>query len=412
MHDQMTQSPRRGAWATFSDEVSRRLWFLDSEGLCAEARRRTRLEDFGVPPIQPAFSFLAETLEKEASLSPLGRYLMRVHLRDLLETRLLLTEEWRRQEAAMSATPIRRPVFITGIPRSGSTFLHELLSEDPGNRSPRVWEVMFPHPAPRPQTWANDPRIRKAEVCLWWFRRLVPRADEVYPMRARTPHECVAIHSYTMMSEEFTASCRLPSYRAYLRRMDRRLVYEWQRKFLQYLQIPDPNRRWILKAPDHVHALDAVFSVFPDAMVIHTHRTPLAVLKSSCHLSESLHGLYGRPIPRNQVGALELQDLADNANHGLEFREAHPELADRFIDVTYAEFTADPLATVRRIYQRLDIPLTEIAAGRMSRMIASRTRYPNRGTVPSLAEFGINAEAEVPRFERYCTRFGVPLRPK
>ena len=192
------------------DGLSRRLWSLRSEALRAEAMRRTGLEDFGDPPIEPALSILTNSLELEADLHPLGRFLMWVHLRDLLETRLRLTEAWSGQSEALNGSLIQRPVFITGMPRSGSTFLHELMVEDPKNRAPRVWEVMFPIPPQNGSRSKVDPRVRKAEACLWWFRRLAPRADSVYPMRALTPHECVAIHSYTLLSEEFVSTCRIP----------------------------------------------------------------------------------------------------------------------------------------------------------------------------------------------------------
>ena len=403
-----TEVPERRARVSLADRVSRRWWFMESEGLCASARWRTGLEDFGDPAIEPALSILTESLEKEADLHPLGRFLMRVHLRDLLETRLRLAEAWRGQEAAMAASPLRRPVFVTGMPRSGSTFLHELLAEDPDNRSPRVWEVMFPIPAPRAEQSGNDPRVRKTAACLWWFRRLAPRADEVYPIRACTPHECVAIHSYTLRSEEFTSCCRIPSYKTFLRECDRRPTYAWQRRFLQHLQLGQPARRWMLKAPDHVHGLEALFAVFPDAVVIQTHRDPLAVLKSCCHLSEVLHGLYARPVKREQLGARESRDLSENVEAAIQFRDAHPELAGRFIDVTYAELTADPLSAIRRIYQRLDIPLTDGAAERMGRLVSGRSRYRNREAAPTLAELGLHPPAEAQRFEHYCSRFGVP----
>ena len=113
------------------DRLSRLLWLLESEALCEEAIRRTKLEDFGDPPVEPALSILVNSLELEADLHPLGRFLIRVHLRELLETRLRLTKAWNGQLEALDASLIQRPVFITGMPRSGSTFLHELLLEDP-----------------------------------------------------------------------------------------------------------------------------------------------------------------------------------------------------------------------------------------------------------------------------------------
>jgi hypothetical protein len=133
-------------WKTLGHDISRKLWLLKSNSLCAEARRRTRLEDFGDPPIEPALTILVNSLETEADLHPHGRFLMRVHLRELLETRLHLAQAWSARSEASEPSLIERPIFITGIPRSGSTFLHELLAEDPENRAPRVWEVMFPIP--------------------------------------------------------------------------------------------------------------------------------------------------------------------------------------------------------------------------------------------------------------------------
>ena len=127
----MLEPPGLGSWGagwrTLGDSLSRRLWSLQSEELCAEAKRRTGLEDFGEPSIEPALSILVNSLELQADLHPLGRFLMRVHLLDLLETRLRLVQAWSKRSEALTASLIQRPIFITDMPRSGSTFLHELL---------------------------------------------------------------------------------------------------------------------------------------------------------------------------------------------------------------------------------------------------------------------------------------------
>ena len=266
-------------WDTCGDTVSRRLWFLDGHKLSAEARRRTRLDDFGTPSIEPALSVLTQSLETEADLTPLGRFLMRMHLRGLLETRLRLTEAWRGQPEAAVASPIRRPLFITGMPRSGSTFLHELLTEDPENRAPRVWEVMFPLPAP-----AAEQAVERS-ACpqgggLFVVVSPAGTAGGCGVSHARlTPHECVAIHSYTLLSEEFISTCRIPSYEAFLHAADLRPVYAWQRRFCNISSLARPARRWVLKSPDHVCGLEALMAAFPDAVVIHTHRSPIEVLQ-------------------------------------------------------------------------------------------------------------------------------------
>src|SRR5207249_2423963 len=122
-------------WKTLEDAISRKLCLLESDSLLAAAKRRTRLKDFGPPAIDPALSILVKSLECEANLHPLGKILMRVHLRQLLEARLQLTQAWKWMLADLNASVIERPIFITGMPRSGSTFLHELLAEDPENRA-------------------------------------------------------------------------------------------------------------------------------------------------------------------------------------------------------------------------------------------------------------------------------------
>jgi hypothetical protein len=400
---------RRAAWKRAGDKISRRRWLLESDSLCAKARRKTGLEDFGQPDVQHPLRMLTESLEREADLHPLGRFLMRVHLQSVLETRLQLTHEWRRRSAMLDDSPVPRPVFITGMPRSGSTFLHELLSEDPGNRAARVWEVMFPVSPKGNNGNGADPRIRMAATRLWWFRRLARRPDSVYPMRASTPHECVAIHSYTLLSQEFISTARIPTYESFLRSTDLTQVYEWQKRFLQHLQLGYPIRRWVLKAPDHVYSLKELFSVFPDAVIIQTHRNPLEVLRSSIQLTEVLYNLFAWPGNRDELAEREATILARSMESFIRFRDEHPEMAGRFIDLNYSELVADPLAAVRRVYQQLEAPLTEEAARRIRELVSKRSRY-QKSQIPTLAEFGVDVIREARRFSQYCFRFGVPCQ--
>jgi hypothetical protein len=377
-------------WRRLGDTLSRQFWPLNAEALSAEARKRTGLVDFGDPPIETALSTLVNSLELQADLHPLGRFLMSVHLPGLLETRLRLTQAWREHLEVMDNTLIERPVFITGMPRSGSTFLHELMAEDPENRAPRVWEVMFPIPTQKDVRSSVDLRIRKAEACLWWFRRLAPLADAVYPMRASTPHECVGIHSYTMLSEEFVITCRIPAYEAFLREGNLGPAYAWQKRFLQYLQLSGPHRKWILKSPEHVYGLDHLLSVFPDAVVVQTHRNPLEVLKSSLHLNEVLERVFAYPGDRTQTGIREAKSLIESMEAIRSFRKAHPEFAGRFIDVHYNELVSHPFEVVRQIYQRLDRNLVEPASELIQGLAARRSRYKGRHGSPTPANLGID----------------------
>lgn len=394
----------------FVKPVSQRLWSLQGQKLCRQSRGKTGLDDFGAPRLEPAFSILVNSLEHEAELHSLGRFLMQVHLRDLLKTRLELAAKWKAESHRLRAEPLQRPVFITGMPRSGSTFLHELLAQDPQNRAPKVWEVMFPIFAATGAADNGKSGFRKAQLCLWWFRRLVPQADAVYPMRASTPHECVAIHSYTFLSEEFISTCRVPSYEAFLRKADLTPAYEWEKSFLKYLQLGGPVRRWILKSPDHAYGLEQLFRVFPDAMIIQTHRNPLEVLRSSTELTLALRGLYGRAGTPTEVRARETRVLAEGTERFIRFRDLHPELSSRFIDVKYRALVTEPLAVMRQIYGALSVPLTPIAAERMQALASKRSRYRGRTSAPGSDDHRLETQPEAKLFERYCSRFDLPLR--
>ena len=390
IHQWQRVRPSVRVWRSLGDILSRQFWPLHVEALCAQARQRTGLADFGDPPLEPALSTLVNSLELQADLHPLGRFLMRIHLRGLLETRLRLTQAWREHREAMDASLIQRPVFITGMPRSGSTFLHELMAEDPENRTPRVWEVMFPIPTRKSARSSVDPRIRKAEACLWWFRRLAPLADGMYPIRAATPHECVGIHSYTMLSQEFVLTCRIPAYEAFLREGNLGPAYAWQKRFLQYLQLSGRHKNWILKSPEHVYGLDHLLSVFPDAVVIQTHRNPLEVLRSSLQLNEMLEGVFAYPADRAQTEIREARSLIESMESIRSFRKAHPEFSGRFIDVHYDDLVSDPLEVIRHIYHRLNWHLLEPASERIKRLAATRSRYKKRQRRPMPADLGID----------------------
>jgi hypothetical protein len=173
---------------------------------------------------------------------------------------------------------------------------------------------------------------------------------------------------------------------------------------LRHLQAGCPVRRWVLKSPDHVQSLEELFAVFPDALIIQTHRDPAEVLDSSCQLTDVLYRLYGRAAKHEEIIAHECKILADGAGGAIRFRDAHPELAERFVDVKYTDLVSDPLAVLERVYHQFDLPLTHIAVERMRRLAGGRSRYPKHG----LHRVRVTHPAADPaRFATYCARFGI-----
>ncbi len=286
------------------------------------------------------------------------------------------------------------------MPRSGSTFLHELMAQDTDSRVPEVWEIMSPLP-----TCARH-RIWCTAACLWFFRRITPQADAVHPIRATKPHECVAIHSYTMLSREFETTFRVPSYEEYLNTVGFDPAYAWEKRFLQYLQWRQPKRQWVLKAPDHMFNMEALLRVFPDAAVIQTHRNPLEVIESSSQLTDVVQRTFAHPQDRREVGVREARVLAEGLDRITSFRERHPELEGRIVDVNYDELVSNPLSTVRRVYRELDLPLTEETVQRVQDLAGKRSRYGGQRARPGLADLGIDSGVQT-RFASYCARFSV-----
>src|SRR6266568_1736858 len=222
--------------------------------LIETAKRRCGLDDFGRGDFLEALSRLLESCYREARLNLIGKIALRTNILHTLSSRLLM--EWDRQlYPNIRRQEIREPLFIIGLPRSGTTLLHILLAADPEHRSPLMWEVMTPSP---PTLNDEKRRIRRATQSCNYFNWLAP----------------------TFMSDQFDTMYYVPSYRAWFFRQDLRPAYQYHRRFLQHLQFMRPTRRWVLKAPTHMFALSAMLSVYPDALFVQTHRTPVEAMAS------------------------------------------------------------------------------------------------------------------------------------
>ncbi len=401
---------RRTPRAVFFKHAKGSLVPLDIDKLLTRVIRRTGLTDFGEPAHSDALRNLVRACNDEANLSLFGRLAARHHLLDLLETRLRLAKYWR-ETPKIQEERIHSPIFITGLPRSGSTFLHDLLSQDRDNRVPRTWEVMFPLPLSTDSGFGSDGRIKRAENQLRWLRWIQPSIVKAHPVGATFPQECIAILSYAFHSDEFLCMFWIPSYETWLRAQDMSAVYEFHRRFLKHLQWHCPGKRWVLKAPDHINALPALFEIYPDAFVVFLHRDPLKVLGSSASLATMLRSAFSRTVDPFQTGADEARILGENIRKIMEFRDRHPSLATRLIDVQYLDVLRDPMAVVRRIYHRSGPSLSLNAESQMLDFLKGIRSDKAPRHVYRLADFGLDSAGENPQFSAYCRRFAIEREP-
>jgi hypothetical protein len=380
---------------------------LDAEELLERAVRRSGRDDFGDKDFLEPLRVLLRACESEAALTFVGRLAARTNILRLLEQRLSL-EDYRKRNPEIETQSIRQPLFIISLARSGTTLLHRLLAEDPSNRVPLSWELMFPIPPPERTTYETDPRIARAERELQLFDRLLaPKLRLVHEVGARLPEECLMIMAFSFRSFQFTSMYNLPSYQEWMERSDLGPAYAYHRRLLQILQWRCAGDRWVLKAPAHIFGIDEIFSHYPDAGIVHIHRDPLEVIASLASLTSAIYTAFSDRFDVHRVALDIIECMERGIERYLRARDRDPSRQHRFLDVDYREFTADPMRTVRRVYECFGIPVSPEAETRMKRFLADNPKGKHGHHIYSLAQFGIDGAAEAPRFERYRDRFGV-----
>jgi hypothetical protein len=383
---------------------------LDDRSILDEARRRTRLADFGGGEFEEPLRLLLQSLAAESYLTPLGRLAARNDAVALLENRLRMVED-RKRMPGIAETPIRAPLFIVGLPRTGSTLLHHLLALDPASRVPQAWEVMYPSPPPERARYETDPRITRAERQLRWLDRMVPDFKAIHPVGARLALECIAITAGSFESWRFNTMYRVPAYQEWLGHRDATEAYRFHRRFLQHLGWRAPGERWVLKAPSHVHALETLFETYPDALVVQTHRDPVRVLASVASLTAALRAGFSDRVDKAEIGRDVFHYWAHGIESAIQSRLGGRIPAERFLDVHYPDLVADPLGTVRRVYERFGLPLSEEAERRIRGHLAEQAQERNGQHEYSLEEFALDPEEIAVPFKKYREHFGVRPEP-
>jgi len=381
---------------------------LTPERLIAEAAKGTRLDakPFSDPHLVEALGALTSSLREEASLSPLGRLATRWDLKRILSTLLILADT-EREDPGILTRPLAPPIFITGLPRSGTTFLHGLLAEDPLNRAPRIWEAIYPHPEHRAAEFGAG--RMKVELQLRIFNRLSPGIRNLHPIEADAPEECIEITSQVFRSPRYDDVYRAPSYRAWLDASGFDEGYQFLARFLRHLQGPgEAPRRWILKSPEHVFSIDALTRVFPDAKLVFVHRDPGHVLVSAARLTELLRAPFTTAIDRREIGRGAADYWQDGMRRMVEVADdpSFP-LRSRLVHVQYRSLVSDPIGTIAQIYNAFGLEFSQAAREAMSAKVA---QAPNGGYGANRyrpEEFGIDPERERERASVYIERFDI-----
>jgi hypothetical protein len=369
--------------------------------LIESAKRRCRLDDFGEGDFFEGLSRLLESCHSEARLNLIGKIALRTDVLQTLCSRLQMERD-RQLYPNIAYQEIREPLFIVGLPRSGTSLLHSLLAADPEHRCPLMWEVR----SPTPPTLADEKRrVQRATRSCKFFNWLAPTFRYVHAVGAEVPQECISLMTPTFLSDQFDAMYYVPSYRAWFFQQDLRPAYEYHRRFLQHLQFRRAAPRWILKAPTHMFAMPALLSVYPDALFVQTHRTPVYAMASVSSLVTILRSAFSDAVDPVTICREAIDYWSETMDKFLNERDRLA--SKRICDVEYDEISRDPVSAIRRIYNHFGWSFSKQAEQRMRVLVAKHAERQPGNHRYHLSQFGFSAEEVLTAFAPYCQRFGL-----
>ncbi|MCP5007524.1 MAG: sulfotransferase [Planctomycetes bacterium] len=373
--------------------------------LLASACSRTGLSDWGDDGFRTPLRILLASYREDSNISFYGWLIIHQQLIKTLSNRLRIQDEIKRHPEILQEQ-IRRPLFIVSLPRTGTTLLHRLLSQDQVNRALLSWEAVYPAPAPEPDARDTDSRISRMTKQIRMIQRMLPDLASMHDFQANSPDECFPLLENSFMSNSFDTLADATKYLEWLSKQDRVLSYRYYRLQLQILQSRIPTERWILKSPYHLSSLDALLSVFPDACLVVTHRHPLKVIPSSCSLAGTLQRMYNEHVDLCHIGR-KMLDMMSSAVENLNHIGGIVDSAQLF-NVNYKVLVNDPVGTVRQIYKYFGYKFDGCFEERMRIWLSENPQNKHGVHRYSLEQFGLDQDLIKRRFAEYCERFMIP----
>ncbi|WP_141013012.1 sulfotransferase family protein [Nocardioides sambongensis] len=371
-----------------------------------EATTVTGLDDFGSDDYLDGLEVLLEGYRSEAALTGPGWAKISGNLGQALRSRLCAEAQWRETDGHGRTRPLLRPIFVTGLPRSGTTALHRLLCADPRHQGLEMWLAGAPKPRPPRESWASDDAYLETSAHV---ARRVAAVDGMQGMHYLAPEaveECWWLERQSMRSLAFPSGAHLPTYREWLAEQDLTVTYRRHRRLLEMIGSNDQDRRWVLKNPGHLFSLAALTAVYPDALVVTTHRDPRRVIASVSSLTARTSAGTSTAFTGATIGRDHLDLWSASTERYLADRDHADER--RFVDVRYESFVADPVGTVAGIYAAFDLDFDDDARAsvRAADDVSHRgERRPDHQY--SLAEFGLSDAEVTERFAPYLARYGA-----
>jgi hypothetical protein len=349
-----------------------------------------------------ALGVLADALDTQANLTPAGRVAVRGALVGALSVQLRLAAA-RARHPELAATPVDRPVFLTGLLRSGTTLVHNLLALHPGLRAPALWELMSPV-GERADAAEYERLADAAQAYVTEYYRVAPDLPTIHFLDARRPDECHRLTGNAFTTMVYEMRYRVPAYADWLAAQDHTPAYRFHRAQLQAILWRRPGGPAVLKDPFHLWQLPALVGAYPDARVVQLHRDPAQTVPSTCSLCVAVRVARSGVIDRAEIGRQWLGRI-EAALSALPAVRAG--LAISTLDVRYHDLVADPMGTLGRICEFIGVPLTTDAESAMRAYLDRNTATTHGVHRYAAADFGLDEADLRRRFAGYCHEYGV-----
>lgn len=369
-----------------------------ADELIAEAGEQTGFSDFGEPPYREGLEVLLETYDRNVR-DPEGRQRCRQRVVTQLATRLKCENAFR-TIPEYAQEEITAPVFVTGLPRSGTSALLNLLVAAPENRGLLQWEAQFPDPWPGTRPGEQDPRYPYLAKALEESRD--SEFAKIHYIDADTPEECVLLHAYAFTGVQLGFEIMLEPWRSWLLQQDLVPMYAYQKRQMQMLSWRSPGGHWMLKAPAHMWGIEAILEVFPDARFVWCHRDPQKVVPSINSMNKVVMGMYAGDcshLDAGEIGRSVMEWYAMSLEQGLAMRDKLP--PELFVDCSQAEFVADPMGVVQKVYAAFGMTLDEANRAALQAHVDNNPKGKHGRHEYDLAEYGLTSELIAERFAFY-----------
>ncbi len=373
---------------------------LNEEALVQAAVKATGLSEFGDGYHREGLLRLLESVENDAALHLSGQLAFRETIVGSLINRLLLTEACKRSPEIFRK-PLKPPIIVLGLPRSGTTFLHRLLAMDPTHRAVPWWELARPLPGPA-SNGESDRRRQIFQKKLRRLQKLTPDLDSKHYTRVDTPEECIWLLASTFLSPLFWALAPVYGYLDWYMNQDRLQAYYEYRLLLQVLQAADPTRRLVLKSSTHTGAVETLLRTIPGSLLIQTHRNPVETTASLASLFYSLHSRTTERLDVHRMTEAILGFHEHQIARNLQARDANP---GALFDVYYDRLVADPIGTVRDIYDHYGLAWSEEFGERLNYYLRQNPRGKHGAHLYAPENFGQTKDTISRRFATYIERF-------